>query len=325
MSRVPEGPWLLVLGMHRSGTSAVTGVLRSLGFATSDPSDRVDWPESNLEHWESAALTAFDDRLLARLGGSWEAAPELEDGWEHHELAARAGEGAATLASVYSAAGPLLWKDPRLCLLLPFWRAVLPGPIAAVLVWRSPLGVARSLESRDGMPAASGVALWERYNRTALDVLDGIDTYVCRYETFVDGPEASVDALAGWLGTLPQFAGAAAGWDRAAATASLKAPAAGRDAGSDRLLLAEQRALAEQLAELEGGHRPLEAPALPPESAWTTALLAARRGSRSRELDELEALLEARRVELEHLRGSTSWRVTKPLRAATARLRPDAR
>jgi hypothetical protein len=44
------GPWLLVTGMHRSGTSAVAGVLGALGFQTPSADDRMDWPESNPEH-----------------------------------------------------------------------------------------------------------------------------------------------------------------------------------------------------------------------------------------------------------------------------------
>ena len=44
--------------------------------------------------------------------------------------------------------GPSVWKDPRVCLLLDYWREALTGPLAAVLVWRSPLAVARSLAQR---------------------------------------------------------------------------------------------------------------------------------------------------------------------------------
>ena len=70
-------PFLVVLGMHRSGTSALTGALGALGFNTPHPDERMDWPESNSEHWESVSLTVYNDQLLTKLGGSWEAPPEL--------------------------------------------------------------------------------------------------------------------------------------------------------------------------------------------------------------------------------------------------------
>ena len=78
---VPSGPWLTVLGMHRSGTSAVAGALANLGLEGPGADDRMDWPESNPEHWESLSLTVFDDKLLDALGGSWDAPPELPVNW----------------------------------------------------------------------------------------------------------------------------------------------------------------------------------------------------------------------------------------------------
>jgi hypothetical protein len=51
------GPWLLVVGMHRSGTSAVTGALGALGLGVVHADDRMDWPESNPEHLESVSVS----------------------------------------------------------------------------------------------------------------------------------------------------------------------------------------------------------------------------------------------------------------------------
>ncbi len=153
---MPPGPWLAVLGMHRSGTSALTGALGSLGFGIPQPGDRMDWPESNPEHWESSALTVYDDEVLADLGGSWDAPPELPAGWETG-AAIRVEPRPETVARrAFPDPGPIVWKDPRLCLLLPYWRRFLPGPHAAVLIWRSPLAVARSLQRRDGMHSPRG-------------------------------------------------------------------------------------------------------------------------------------------------------------------------
>jgi hypothetical protein len=312
------GPWLTVMGMHRSGTSAVTGALGGLGFALPVPDDRMDWPESNPEHWESSALTAHDDRVLAALGGSWDAPPVLSPGWEHSAAVAAAPHPAAAVRSAYPGSGPLVWKDPRLCLLLPYWRRFLPEPHAAVLVWRSPLSVARSLLARDGTLLPDGLALWERYNRAALQNLADVDTYVCSYEQVLADPVTAMTAIADWLGDLPQFAGLAATWDPVAAAATIDAGPARPGADDDQLLLSGQQALVACLQGLEGGHRPLGATAAGDESPWTGALLAARRATRTREVATLENQIGDGQRELQRLRASTSWRVTRPLRAVTA-------
>ncbi len=97
--------------------------------------------------------------------------------------------------------GPVVWKDPRLCLLLPLWRAVLPEPVAPILVWRAPYAVARSLRARQGFPLSLGLALWERYTRHALAALSGGPAYVLRYEDLLRDTTASVAGMASWLGS----------------------------------------------------------------------------------------------------------------------------
>jgi hypothetical protein len=249
------------------------------------------------------------------------------------------------------------WKDPRACLLLPYWLAHIPPPVAAVFVWRSPLSVARSLRARDHMALADGVALWERYNRAGLAGLVGIDTFVTRYESIVENPLAKLGALADWLGGLPQFAAHAPSWNLPGAAASLS-PQLQRQHPSDddQLLLAEHRQLFAYLESLDGPHRPLTIPPPGTESAWTTALLNDRRrmntlrDTLTEHVESAEALavevaeqmktarlrfegeLERARSELEGVQGelrdmyelyarmksSTSWRVTGPLRRMVA-------
>ena len=104
--------------------------------------------------------------------------PQLPEGWENDSGLPDQSAATEALAAAYPDPGPSVWKDPRICLLLPYWRAVLQAPMAAVLVWRAPLAVARSLRRRDGTPLPYGVALWERYNRSAIANLAGTDVYV---------------------------------------------------------------------------------------------------------------------------------------------------
>ncbi len=117
----------------------------------------------------------------------------------------------------------------------------------------------------------------------------------------------------------------------AAVSSDLRHHASAHDAEAEGVLLAEQARLADYLRAVGGGHRPF-APALPdPESAWTTSVLAHRQrlSAPNRELDETRQALDRTRHDLEsrlalarqqvaNMEGSTSWRITAPLRAAVS-------
>jgi hypothetical protein len=70
--------WVLVIGMHRSGTSVVAGVLHDLGLSL--PRDLLVGGEDNPSHNESSALTKANEAILGILGGSWDSPPELARG-----------------------------------------------------------------------------------------------------------------------------------------------------------------------------------------------------------------------------------------------------
>ena len=305
----PAGPWLLVVGMHRSGTSAITGAVAALGFHTPHTEDLFQWHESNPEHWESRTLVRTDDQILRSLGGSWEAPPDFPPGWmdSPEVIEAPDPEPGAVMSAAYPYDGPCVWKDPRVCLLLPYWMRILPQPVAALLVWRDPLPVGRSLAKRDDMHLADGIALWERYNRSALEHLVGVDTYVCHYESLLEHPGASLGQIASWLGSLEQFAGLDFAAKVAAAIETIGTPTGPRsDAGSE-LLFPQHHELIARLTALEGAHAPLGPTELPEEFGWTTALLAARRTSRTREVERITDRLH-------EIYDSSSWRMTQPIR-----------
>jgi hypothetical protein len=306
-----SGPPVLVVGAHRSGTSAVAGALGSLGLAVPIVEDRMVWLESNPEHWESLSLSLHNEELLNRMAGSWDAPPDLPAGWEDGSEIRGVADPTPLIAASFPEEGPFVWKDPRVCLLLPYWRRLLAGPIAAVLVWREPMAVARSLRKRDRMSLTSGLAIWTRYNCAALEGLVGVDTYVVGYESIIEDPEVFVDAVVGWLGSLPQLEHHADGWDRESAVASIDAGLRHQESSQSEetagLLIDEQQQVVDRLTAMNGGHRPLRAISPNIESAWSAALIAQRaelrrlRGDlqiRSEELGALNEELRATRAEL---------------------------
>ena len=331
MSEGGLGPWVVVVGMHRSGTSAVTGAIGALGFNAVSAEDRLSPDQSNPEHWESLSILLHNDAILAHFGGTWDAPPQLPEGWETDRGLPDQTAASELLAAAYPHPGPSVWKDPRVCLLLPYWREAFQAPMAAVLVWRGPLAVARSLRRRNGMSVPYGVALWERYNRSAIANLARTDVYVLDYDAMVENPEASLSGLASWLGSVGKFDGLPT-WDHERAlsvvTANLRHESVRTGDEEDRIVLHEQRQLIEHLTELAGGHRSL--PQLPgDESPWTEAILDARRSSNflgfrklqrrlehsNAERDLFASELEDSRSHLASLKASSSWRITAPLRS----------
>jgi hypothetical protein len=317
---LPVGPWVLVVGMHRSGTSAVTGALGALGLALPQAEDRMDWPESNPEHWESLSLSLFDEELLNRQGGSWDGPPEMIDAWPNLEQLRLEMPPEVAASAAFPPSGPVAWKDPRLCLLLPYWRSVLPSPVAALFVWRAPLAVAHSLRQRDGMPTLDGLALWERYNRSALEGLEGVDTLVVGYESVIEDPGAFVRSLSSWLGTLGQFADAAPAWDVDGAASSIITGLHHQHEQSEddeaALVSPQQHQLVQQLTALTGTHRPLGPAALSVETPGTAATISflrrlaeVTRGSEAlqEELQAAQTQLAQMSADLDHTERELSY------------------
>ncbi len=191
---------LLVVGMHRSGTSAVGRTLDALGLPTG-PENQLIGPDAGnrLGHWEVRPITDLNDEILAAVGCHW-AAPDDLDPERLRELArGRLGERAQALVGALLPGRRWFVKDPRLSLLLPFWNELLGTDVAVVHVTRHPVEVAGSLVTRNSIHPEVGRALWERYTRRAL--LDGSDaaSHVVSYERLLDAPAATVDALARFL------------------------------------------------------------------------------------------------------------------------------
>jgi hypothetical protein len=199
--RDPEGrrgvDGVLVLGMHRSGTSAVTRVLNLLGLELGREDDLMPpHPDNPAGYWESVSLTACNDRLLEAMQATWRDPPEEGVG----ALAGREDlrrEARACFDAAYGQRGEVafVWKDPRNCLLAPFWEEVLGARLAAVVVHRNPLEVADSLARRDGIEVADALRLWQRYALGALRFASGRPSMTVAYNRALEAPARTVRAL----------------------------------------------------------------------------------------------------------------------------------
>ncbi|MEO1079813.1 MAG: glycosyltransferase [Pseudomonadota bacterium] len=179
---------LVVLGMHRSGTSLVARACHDAGITAGPAVDLLAAQTDNpLGFYEHRDLVRLNDAALEQAGGSWyqppardtltaSALPEVEPG----KLLERLTE---------SGDGQFLLKDPRLCLTWPLWSTLLEFR-TLLFVYRAPLAVARSLARRHGFPLQHGILLWELYNRRALAAISSEPALAISYDAITASPEA---------------------------------------------------------------------------------------------------------------------------------------
>ena len=192
---------ICVLGMHRSGTSLVSRILNLLGvYLGPDAHIMQPGPDNPKGYWEHWMITALNDEILARLGGSWHEPPAFPPAWEiSPELADLRQRARAILQEDFATAELWGWKDPRTCLTLPFWQKLLP-PMRYVICLRNPVDIARSLERRNNFSFEKGSKLWLTYVISALQHTGGHPRLFIFYEDLMRDWPREVRRLAGFLG-----------------------------------------------------------------------------------------------------------------------------
>lgn len=161
------GKCLIVLGMHRSGTSALTGVLSNLGIDTGTSLSPADYAVNPKGFWEHQKIVAIHEELLASIESSWDDERPLPKNWWRDPSINRFKLALHEVIQ-QDFAQSVLWavKDPRLSRLLPLWIEILNEievqPLIVITV-RHPYEVARSLEKRDGFIPDKSYLLWLRY------------------------------------------------------------------------------------------------------------------------------------------------------------------
>lgn len=156
---------LVVLGMHRSGTSAISGTFVRLGITP--PARLIQAEPMNARgFYESEAITGFNEELLGHLGTTWFDANLLKEGWADSLDPTWYKRAAETLNTEYGEADIALMKDPRMCRLLPFWLRVFQEqnrePVF-ICIHRPPVEVAGSLRKWANYSLEYGELLWLRY------------------------------------------------------------------------------------------------------------------------------------------------------------------
>lgn len=193
-----QGRAVLVLGMHRGGTSATAGALERAGvdFGLEQLQPSEDNPGGYHEPWP---VIQVDEAILAARGGNWHT---LGPGIDEETTQALAPlRPAGRLALRRSRSQSRLWglKDPRMARMLPFWRPILneaAEQVSAVIVARHPKAVAASLGARDGMSSIQAVALWTDHMLGIERDTADLPRIVVLYDDLVNAPQATLARIA---------------------------------------------------------------------------------------------------------------------------------
>jgi hypothetical protein len=152
--------------MHRSGTSAVARVLSILGADL--PKNLIPPAADNPRgFWEAHELMVLHEELLIAAGSSWDDWTRLEPACLETGIVDRfRARLLAFLEAEFAGSDMFVIKDPRICRLVPFWRAILQefgANVHVAIPVRNPMEVAASLARRNGFSMAQGLLIWLRH------------------------------------------------------------------------------------------------------------------------------------------------------------------
>jgi Sulfotransferase family len=202
-SVVQRRPIVLVLGMHRSGTSLCSHVLSALGVDMADDigvnlgNDRGHWERWEIVEFHDRILSLFNRDYLGRfhdfaLPVAWWADPRVAE--IRREIVAFLER---RMGDAYFG-----FKDPRTVRLMPVWHQIINELKLApkiVLCLRNPVQVARSLRSREGLDPANGEYRWLVHLIDFFRYASNLEFCAVEYEEWFDNPAANIEKLRKFL------------------------------------------------------------------------------------------------------------------------------
>lgn len=190
---------MIVVGMHRSGTSAVVRGLQALSVYLGK--DFLDaQPENPTGYWEDKGVVEINERALKTLGLKWDdASPIAPERFRAFRIRILRAAAARYIARTFGSQPLWGFKDPRTIRLLPFWQGVFQRCSvndSYVVVIRNPRSVAASLFRRQAMDAAAAQRLWLIHMVPFLRDLRNRPMVVVDYDLLMLQPRAQLERIA---------------------------------------------------------------------------------------------------------------------------------
>lgn len=181
---------LMILGMHRSGTSALTRVLSLIGASL--PNNLYPPGDGNpLGHWEPAEAVSLNDRMLASFGSHVNSVLSLDERWfTSAEAVAFTDEVVGLIDAEFGSECLIVIKDPRISLLFPVWADALKRlkiDYKVIILVRSFVEISDSLSKRQSRHFPNELWSYNRCGLLAFRYLTAAERYTRdRYRVFVN-------------------------------------------------------------------------------------------------------------------------------------------
>jgi hypothetical protein len=193
---------IIVLGMHRSGTSAFMGILNLLGINLG--SELLDPSEDNPKgYFENKNIYQINERILNTLNSSWDDLFFLPENWWKKEcLIVHKKEIIEAIEKEFKETEVFGLKDPRMCRLLPLWKDIFKEvkiKTLYVVSVRNPLAVANSLKNRDGFSIEKSILLWMCHMLDAEFFTRYCPRVFCSYDELLGDPKKTINSISNVL------------------------------------------------------------------------------------------------------------------------------
>ena len=186
---------VFILGMHRSGTSALARVLNLMGLYFGEEDAGTGRSSENEKgFWERRDVRMINDSILFTSKCDWDLLAEFDPGLIPDTTKEGHASAIADVVTRLDAHRPWFVKEPRLCVTFPIWRSALEQPLC-IHISRNPLEVAHSLKARNRIPIRVGLALWELYNVHALQAATQLPLLRVTYEDLVGDPDRTSETV----------------------------------------------------------------------------------------------------------------------------------
>ncbi len=198
---------IVVLGVYRSGTSALTKSLETIGVRLSDPSQITFNSFNEKGDWEDILFSSFNRELIKALysleGRYRDMMPLTEK--EVNFLCDQGffARASRLLLERLSDSTPFAMKDPKFCTLLPFWKKVFKEcgvQVSFVIALRNPLNVVASIDAAEKIlgkyPHEKSFWIWISYILSCLEHTEGYERLLVDYGELVKHPAHQVERIA---------------------------------------------------------------------------------------------------------------------------------
>ncbi|MBX2847234.1 MAG: sulfotransferase [Acidiferrobacterales bacterium] len=186
---------IVILGMHRSGTSMLTKLINMAGAYVGESEELIGSnPENPKGFWERIDLRKLNDELLFSANSDWDSLVDFDADSLSREALEGFSSGLKSVIKKLDENKVWVIKEPRICPLIGAYSSELTAPFY-IHLYRNPIEVARSLNVRNGIPLSAGIALWERYNHECLRVANN-DRYLrIGHHELMRNPVGTMDAI----------------------------------------------------------------------------------------------------------------------------------